>query len=68
MSTAPGSKVEGSEEAANKSYIRHPTSYCTSGSTASAEVCSCQLEWQTKEEQIEALQEKAIEAQYQPCL
>jgi hypothetical protein len=63
MSTAPGSEVEGSEGVANKSYIRHSTPYDTSGSTASAAVCSCQLEWQTKEEQIKALQEKATEAQ-----
>jgi hypothetical protein len=62
MSTAPGSEVEGSEEAANKSYIRHSTSDNTSGSTASAAVCSCQSKWQTKEEQIKALQEKAAEA------
>jgi hypothetical protein len=39
MSTAP--KVEGSEEVANKSYIRHYTSDGSSSSTASAEVCSC---------------------------
>jgi hypothetical protein len=39
MSTAP--EVEGSKEAANKSYIRHSTSYGTSGFTASAAVCSC---------------------------
>jgi hypothetical protein len=65
MSIASGSKVEGSEEAANKSYIRHSTSY---GSTTSAEVCSCQSEWQTKEEQINGLQEKATEAQWQPRL
>jgi hypothetical protein len=63
MSTAPGSDFEGSEEAANNSYIRHSTSYGSSGSTASTEVCSCQSEWQTKEEQINALQEKAAEAQ-----
>jgi hypothetical protein len=56
MSTSLGSKVEGSEGAASKSYIRH------SGSTASAAVCSCQSEWQIKEEQIKALQEKAVEA------
>jgi hypothetical protein len=65
MSTATGSKVEGSEGATNKSYIRHSTSDGTSGSTAStaaAEVCSCQSEWQTKEEQIKALQKKATEA------
>jgi hypothetical protein len=30
---------------------------------ASTEVCSCQSEWQTKEEQIKALQEKEAEAQ-----
>jgi hypothetical protein len=28
----------------------------------------CQLEWQTKEEQIKALQDKAAEAQWQPWL
>jgi hypothetical protein len=63
MSTAPGSKVEGSEEAANKSYIRHSTSKGTSGSMATAEACSCQSEWQTKEVQIKALQEKVVETQ-----
>jgi hypothetical protein len=63
MSTAPGSEVEGSEGAASKGYIRHSTSDDTLGSTASAEVCSCQSEWQTKEEKIKALQEKAVEAQ-----
>jgi len=47
----------------NKSYIRHSTFDRTSGSMASAEVCSCQSKWQTKEEQIKALQEKAAEAQ-----
>jgi hypothetical protein len=57
------SEVQGSEGVANKSYIRHSTFYSTSGSTASAEVCSCQSEWHTKEEQIKALQEKAAEAQ-----
>jgi hypothetical protein len=62
MSIAPGLEVEGSEEAANKSYIRHSTSYDSSSSTAPTEVCSCQLEWQIKEEQIKALQEKAAEA------
>jgi hypothetical protein len=62
MSTAPGSEVEGLEGAANKSYIRHSTSYGTSGSMASAAVCSCLSEWQIKEEQIKALQEKAAEA------
>jgi hypothetical protein len=56
MSTAPGS-----EGATNKSYIKHSTSYGTSGSTASATVCFCQLEWQIKEEQFKALQEKAAE-------
>jgi len=68
MSTAPGSKVEGSKEAANKSYIRHFTSYDSSGSTTSIEVCSYQSEWQNKEEQIKTLQEKAAEAQWQPWL
>jgi hypothetical protein len=53
MSTAP--EVEGLEEAANKSYIRHYTSDGSSGSPASAKVCSCQSEWQTKQEQIKAL-------------
>jgi hypothetical protein len=54
MSTSLGTEVEGSEGAANKSYIRHSTSDCISGSTASAattEVCSCQSERQIKEEQ-----------------
>jgi hypothetical protein len=68
MYTAPGLEVEGSKEAANKSYIRHSTSYGSSGSTASVEVFSCQSEWQTKEEQIKALQRKAAEAQWQPWL
>jgi len=66
MSTAPGSKVKGSKGVANRSYIRHSTSDDTSGSTASpatAEVCSYQSKWQTKEKQINALQEKAAEAQ-----
>jgi hypothetical protein len=52
------------EGAANKSYIRHSTSDGISGSRASAaiaEVCSCQSEWQIKEEKIKALQEKATE-------
>jgi hypothetical protein len=66
MSTAP--EIEGLEEAANKSYIRHSTSNGSSGSTALVEVCSCQSEWQTKEEQIKVLQEKAAEAQWQPWL
>jgi hypothetical protein len=52
-----------SKGAANKSYIGHSTSDGTSGSMALAEVCSCQSEWQTKEEQIKVLQEKAAEAQ-----
>jgi len=60
MSTAP--EVEGSEKAANKSYIRHSTSYDTSSFTASTAVCSCLSEWQIKEEQIKALQEKAAKA------
>jgi hypothetical protein len=68
ISTAPGSEVEGSEEVANKSYIKHSTSYDPSGSTASTKVCSCQSKWQTKEEQIKELQEKATEAQWQPWL
>jgi len=63
VSIAPDSQDEGSEEAANKSYIRHSTSDNTLGSTASAAVCSCQLEWQTKEEQIKALQDKTAKAQ-----
>jgi hypothetical protein len=57
-------EVEGSEEAANKSYIRHSTSYDTTGFTASATVCSYLSEWQIKEEQTKALQEKATEAQW----
>jgi hypothetical protein len=68
LSTPPGSEVKGSEGAAKKSYIRHSTSYNTSGSAASAKVCSCQSEWQTKEEQIKVLQEKAVEAQWQQWL
>jgi hypothetical protein len=68
MSTALGTKVEGSEGAANKSYIRHYTYYGSLGSTTSAEVCSCQSEWQTKEEQIKALSKKVVEAQWQPLL
>jgi hypothetical protein len=66
MSTAP--EVKGSEEAANKSYIRHYTFDGSLGSMATAEVCSCQSEWQTKDEQIKGLQEKAAEAQWQPWL
>jgi hypothetical protein len=71
MFTAPGSEIEGSEGAANKSYIRHFTSNGTSGSTtlkATTKVCSRQSEWQTKEKQIKALQEKAVETQKQPWL
>jgi hypothetical protein len=60
MSTAP--EVEGSEEVANKSYIRHSTSWGTLGFMASATVCFCLSEWQIKEEQIKALQEEAAEA------
>jgi hypothetical protein len=62
MSTALGSDVEGSKGASSKSYIRHSTFDSTSGSTASAVVCSCQSKWQIKEEQIKALQEKIAEA------
>jgi hypothetical protein len=62
MSTSPGSEVEGSKGASSKSYIRHSTSDSTSGSTASAKICSCQSKWQTKEEQIKELQEKVVEA------
>jgi hypothetical protein len=65
MSTSSGTKVEGSEGATNKSYIKHSTCDCISGSTTSAattKVCSYQSEWQIKEEQIKALQEKATEA------
>jgi hypothetical protein len=66
VSTASGSKAK---EAANKSYIReHSTSYGSSSSTASVEVCSWQSKWQNKEKQIKALQEKAAEAQWQPWL
>jgi hypothetical protein len=68
MSTTPGSEVEGSKGAANKSYIRHSTSYGTSGSMPSAAVCSYLSEWQIKEEQIKVLQEKATEAHLQPWL
>jgi hypothetical protein len=38
MSIASGSEVEGSEGAANKSYIKYSTSDGTSSSTASAEI------------------------------
>jgi len=48
MSTTPGSEVEGSEEVANKSYIKHSTSYGISGSTASVAVCFYLLEWRYK--------------------
>jgi hypothetical protein len=61
MSTASGSEVKGSEGASNKSNIKQPTFYGTLGSTSSAAVCSCLSEWQTKEEQIKALQGKAAE-------
>jgi hypothetical protein len=62
MSTSLGSEVEGSNGASSKSYIRHSTSDSTSASTTSAAVCSSQSKWQTKEEQIKALQEKVAEA------
>jgi hypothetical protein len=62
MSTSLGLKVEGSKGASCKSYIKHSTSDSTSGSTALVAICSCQSKWQTKEEQIKALQEKATEA------
>jgi hypothetical protein len=62
MSTSLGSEVEGSKGATIKSYIRHSTSDSTSGSMESAAVCSCQSKWQTKEEEIKVLQEKAAEA------
>jgi hypothetical protein len=65
MSTSSGSEVEGSEGAANKSYIKHSTSDYIPGSTASVvtlKVGSCQSEWKIKEEQIKALLEKAVEA------
>jgi hypothetical protein len=65
MSIYSGSEVEGSKGAAYKSYIRYSTSDYILGSTASAatpEVGSCQSEWQIKEEQIKALQEKATKA------
>jgi hypothetical protein len=66
LSTSPSLVAEGSEGAASKSYIKHFTFNGTSDSTTSAvtaEVCSCQSEWQTKEKQIKVLQEKAVEAQ-----
>jgi hypothetical protein len=62
MFNAPGSEIEGSKGAFSKSYIKHSTSDSTSGSMASAAVCSCQSKWQIQEEQIKALQEKAAEA------
>jgi len=60
MSISSGSENEGSEGAANKSYIRHSTSDYIPSSTASAataKVGSYQSKWQ-----INALQEKAAEA------
>jgi hypothetical protein len=65
MSTSSGSEVEALEGAANKSYIRHSTFDYIPGSmtlVSTVEVGSCQSEWQIKEEQIKALQEKAVEA------
>jgi len=62
LSTSSGSEAEGTKGAASKSYFKHFTFDSTSGSMASAEVCSYQSKWQTKEEQIKALQEKAAEA------
>jgi hypothetical protein len=65
MSISSGSEVEGSEGVANKSYIRYSISDDIPGSTASAaaaKVGSCQSEWQIKEEQIQALQEKALKS------
>jgi hypothetical protein len=62
MSTSPSSEVKGSKGASNKSYIRHSTFDSTSGSTASAAVCSYQSKWQTKEKKIKVLQEKVAEA------
>jgi hypothetical protein len=44
MSIAPSSEVEGSEGAGNKSYIRHSTSYGTSGSLASAVIAEVFLQ------------------------
>jgi len=64
MSTSSSLEVEGSEGATNKSYIRHSTSDYIPGSTASVattEVGSCQSKCQIKEEQFNALQEKAVE-------
>jgi hypothetical protein len=58
MYTSPGLEVEGSKGASSKSYMRHSTFDSTSGSTASAAICSYQPKWQIKEEQIKALQEK----------
>jgi len=55
-------------ENVKKSYIRHSTSYGTSGFMALAAVCSCLSEWQIKEEQTKALQEEAAEAYWQPWL
>jgi hypothetical protein len=68
VSTAPSSQDKGLKEAANKSYIRNSTFNGTLNSTTSAEVCSCHPKWQTKDKQIKALQEKAIETQQQPWL
>jgi hypothetical protein len=59
VTSDPGSEVEGLGGAASNCYIRHSTSDGTSGSMASTAICSCKSEWQTKDEQIKALQEKA---------
>jgi hypothetical protein len=61
MSISSGLEIEGSEGAVNKSYISDYIPGSTA-SAATAEVGSCQLGWQIKEEQIKALQEKAAKA------
>jgi hypothetical protein len=65
MSISSSSEDEGSEGPVNKSYIRHSTTDYIPGSAASAataEVGSCQSEWQIKEEQLKVLQGKVADA------
>jgi hypothetical protein len=61
VSIVASSEVKGQEGA-----VEGASSFTASAATI--EVCFCQSEWQTKEEQIRPLQEKAAEAQSQPWL
>jgi len=61
VSIVASSKVKGQEGVAEGA-----SSFTASAATI--EVCFCQSEWQTKEEQIRPLQEKAAEVQSQPWL